>query len=146
MKYIKLFEELDTIDANEFRDFCEHHLAYLLDDDDIELNVVNSRPRITDWFGLELIFENTKSWTEISDYIIPFYYHLEKNYHLKGEGLIHLKNSLENGIVKDLFYSIKEGKFRSWGKVKWYDYPIDKLRKISQIEILLDTDNKSLTK
>jgi len=146
MKYIKLFEEVDIIDANEFRDYCEMNLAYFLDDDSVKLNILNCKPRVTDWFGVELLFENTKSWSEISDYIIPFYYNLEKNYHLKGEGLIHLKNILENGITKDLFYSIKEGRFRSWGKVKWYDYPIDKLRKISQIEILLDTDKKSLTK
>jgi hypothetical protein len=146
MKYIKLFEEVDIIDENEFRDYCEMNLAYFLDDNSVKLNIINYQPRVTDWFGLQLIFESTKSWSEISDYIIPFYYNLEKNYNLKGEGLIHLKNLLENGITKDLFYSIKEGRFRSWGKVKWYDYPIDKLRKISQIEILLDTDKKSLTK
>ena len=145
MKYIKLFEEVDSIDVNEFRDYCEMNLAYFLDDDSVKLNIINDKPRIIDWFGVELKFENPRSWTEISDYIIPFYYHLEKNYHLKGEGLIHLTNQLKNGIAKDLYYSVKEDKFRGWGKVKWYDYPINMLR-ISKLEILLDTDKKSLTK
>ena len=86
MRYIKKYNESNSegLNEEEVRDFCETHLAYLMDDG---LRILVS----PDYFDLKVIdykvtlsfrlFVN-KRWGQIKDQVIPFLTHLRNGYDL----------------------------------------------------------------
>lgn len=86
MRYIKSYNESNSegLNEEEVRDFCETHLAYLMDDG---LRILVS----PDYFDLKVIdykvtlsfrlFVN-KRWGQIKDQVIPFLTHLRNGYDL----------------------------------------------------------------
>ena len=114
MKHIKPFNEnhsrsrsrfKNKIEQQELKNFCETHLAYLLDDDNFELKV--------DTFQIRLENNNGFKWNDIKDYFIPFLVHFDK---IWGDRIY---------IGKQLFI---HNKFSGWEKVH-FDYLVnDELR------------------
>ena len=86
MRYIQKYNESNSegLNEEEVRDFCETHLAYLMDDG---LRILVS----PDYFDLKVIdykvtlsfrlFVN-KRWGQIKDQVIPFLTHLRNGYDL----------------------------------------------------------------
>jgi|APCry1669188910_1035180.scaffolds.fasta_scaffold236968_2 hypothetical protein len=80
MKYIKRFNENNN--EEDLKDFCETHLAYLLDDYNFELYVddinMESMRSLSD--SGQIRIENTEGfkWDDIKDYFIPFLKQLDK--------------------------------------------------------------------
>jgi len=80
MKYLKRFNESANFEER-LKDFCETHLAYLLDEGfeivlkdldetyDCEITVIRED-------------ERTFTWNEVKDHIVPFIIHLNKEYEL----------------------------------------------------------------
>ena len=140
MKYIKLFEaktqqEMKQQFKEEFQDFCEQHLAYLLDWDGVSLVCTNSSH-----FGtyVKISFKNPTQWNHIKDYIIPFYYYLEQTYYLKNN-LLELEAFEIDGVrggSSSRYYDMSDGKFEDWlGNP--YEYSMNKIL-IYDIKIYLD--------
>ena len=73
MKHIKSFNESNEEDL---KDFCETHLAYLLDDSNFELTV-DSYAGIADIL-IKLQNNEGFKWNDIKDYFIPFLIQLNK--------------------------------------------------------------------
>lgn len=85
MKYLKRFNESDGNFKEQLRDFCETHLAYLLDNGFIiELN------EFEDLDGFEIIIKKEEednrqplfTWEEVKNYIGPFVFYLDREYEL----------------------------------------------------------------
>ena len=80
MKYLKRFNE--SVDFEEkLRDFCETHLAYLLDEGfEVVLNDLDET------YDCEITIkredQRTFTWDEVKDHIVPFIIHLNKEYEL----------------------------------------------------------------
>lgn len=80
MKYLKRFNE--SVDFQEkLRDFCETHLAYLLDEGfEVVLNDLDET------YDCEITIkredQRTFTWDEVKDHIVPFIIHLNKEYEL----------------------------------------------------------------
>lgn len=88
MRYLKRFNESQGDFKEQLRDFCETHLAYLLDNGFIvEVN--------DDLDGFELIIKQGEvtapggyqrqplfTWEDVKDYIGPFVFYLDKEYEL----------------------------------------------------------------
>lgn len=76
MKHIKRFNENNNED--DLKDFCETHLAYLLDDYNFEL-VVDDYTQ-NGKYRAQIRLENGKGfyWDDIKDYFIPFLIQLDK--------------------------------------------------------------------
>lgn len=113
MKHLKKFNE-STLDKEEIQDFCETHLAYLIDEGlEVECYQFNESNKevayITLGYKLEYKLEddshnlrvlylhsqsstnstyeyNFPSWNEIKDNIIPFFTHLSNKYDLLKKG------------------------------------------------------------
>jgi hypothetical protein len=91
MKHLKKFNE-STLDKEEVQDFCETHLAYLIDEGlEVECYQFNESNKevayITLGYKLENPYEyNFPSWDEIKDNIIPFFTHLSNKYDLLKKG------------------------------------------------------------
>ena len=89
MRYLKRIFENDLynqVDSDELKDFCETYLAYLLDDTNFDIEVVE-RPN---WDSY--IIWLTKSvppfkWDDIKDYYIPFVTMLSREYDLNDKDL-----------------------------------------------------------
>lgn len=92
MKYIKSFNESKSRrysfsatpeegELDELRDFCETHLAYLVDEDFV-VEVSNDYTHKN--FHISILKEGSKykgfTWEEVKDYFIPFLTHLSRNY------------------------------------------------------------------
>lgn len=80
MKYLKRFNE--SVDFQErLKDFCETHLAYLLDEG---FEVVLQD--LDETYDSEIIVKRddnvTFTWNEVKDHIVPFIIHLNKEYEL----------------------------------------------------------------
>jgi hypothetical protein len=77
MKHIKRFNE-DMDNEEELKDFCETHLAYLLDDYNFELGVDDYTQNGK--YRSQIRLENGKGfyWDDIKDYFIPFLIQLDK--------------------------------------------------------------------
>ena len=80
MKYLKRFNE--SVDFEEkLRDFCETHLAYLLDEGfEVVLNDLDET------YDCEITIkredQRTFTWDEVKDHVVPFIIHLNKEYKL----------------------------------------------------------------
>ena len=82
MKYIRRYNESNSEGLNEeqIKDFCETHLAYLMDEG---LRIlVSSQGKVT----LSLRLVHNKTWLDIKDHIIPFLIHLKNDYELMNIG------------------------------------------------------------
>ena len=110
MKYLKLFKESKSRkfgfsdkpeegELDELRDFCEIHLAYLVDKDFV-VDVSNDFTHKN--FHISILKEGSKykgfTWEEIKDYFIPFLTHLSRKYEICYESVKF--NPLVNGLPK----------------------------------------------
>ena len=111
MKYLKRYNESkDTRsyyfsakpeegELDELRDFCEIHLAYLIDKDFV-VDVSNDFTHKN--FHISILKEGSKykgfTWEEIKDYFIPFLTHLSRKYEICYESVKF--NPLVNGLPK----------------------------------------------
>jgi hypothetical protein len=136
MRYIKRFNE----DNNEedLKDFCETHLAYLLDDYNFELNVESFHDHTQGGiYRGQIRLENDEGfkWDDIKDYFIPFLKQLDK---IRG-------HQIKIGDEKLVFIQGKGGKFApSWEKVSFDELVNDKITRYDywcKIHIELKDDN-----
>lgn len=101
MKHIKRFNESNEEDL---KDFCETHLAYLLDDYNFELYVddINDDSMRSLSDSGQIRIENTEGfkWDDIKDYFIPFLKQLDKirGHQIKigGEKLVFIHTTTYN--------------------------------------------------
>ena len=81
MKHLKPFNEsVDDNFTEELQEFCEMNLAYLLDDEDLEVRII---PVVG---GVRLLIElnqNPQLWSDIKDHMIPFLTRLVSQYELR---------------------------------------------------------------
>lgn len=97
MKHLKKFNE-STLDKEEVQDFCETHLAYLIDEGlEVECYQFNESNKEVAYITLGYKLENDShnlspyeynfpSWNDIKDNIIPFFKHLSNKYDLLKKG------------------------------------------------------------
>jgi hypothetical protein len=97
MKHLKRFNE-STLDKEEVQDFCETHLAYLIDEGlEVECYQFNESNKEVAYITLGYKLENDShnlspyeynfpSWNDIKDNIIPFFTHLSNKYDLLKNG------------------------------------------------------------
>lgn len=112
MKYLKRFNESDGNFKEQLRDFCETHLAYLLDNGFIiELN------EFEDLDGFEIIIKKEEednrqplfTWEEVKNYIGPFVFYLDREYELyKAPEKIGKSEPGDVGIVQSQIDSLFE--------------------------------------
>ena len=112
MRYLKRFNESQSDFKEQLRDFCETHLAYLLDNGFmVEIN------EFEDLDGFELLIkkeeENNRQplfiWEEVKNYIGPFVYYLDKEYELyKAPEKIGKSEPGDVGIVQSELDSLFE--------------------------------------
>lgn len=99
MKHLKRFNESTSgLDKEEVQDFCETHLAYLIDEGlEVECYQFNESNKEVAYITLGYKLENDShnlspyeynfpSWDEIKDNIIPFFKHLSNKYDLLKKG------------------------------------------------------------
>ena len=99
MKHLKKFNESTSgLDKEEIQDFCETHLAYLIDEGlEVECYQFNESNREVAYITLGYKLENNShnlspyeynfpSWNDIKDNIIPFFKHLSNKYDLLKKG------------------------------------------------------------
>lgn len=116
MRYIKRFNENNN--EEDLQDFCETHLAYLLDDEDFTL-LVDDINDDDDTGSIRL--ENYKGfkWNDIKDYFIPFLKQLDK---IRGHQI-----KIDND--KKVFVSIASvGKPKIWSKLNFDDLINDEVK------------------
>lgn len=93
MKHLKRFNESfeQQMAREELQDFCETHLAYLLDDG-YEIYVKEDRDSLL--FALTIPSDMSTEedpdagefkWNDIKDHFIPFLIHLNNNYEINGK-------------------------------------------------------------
>lgn len=94
MKYLKRIFENDLykqVDEVELKDFCETYLAYLLDDTNFKLEVIDTEKwdSYIVWLGKILVDRRIQpfNWDEIKDSYIPFVTMLSREYDLNDEVL-----------------------------------------------------------
>jgi hypothetical protein len=80
MKYLKRFNE--SVDFQErLKDFCETHLAYLLDEG-FEVVLQDLNETYDSEITVKRDDKGTFTWNEVKDHIVPFIIHLNKEYKL----------------------------------------------------------------
>jgi hypothetical protein len=80
MKYLKRFNE--SVDFEEkLKDFCETHLAYLLDEG-FEVVLLDLDESYDSEITVKREDKRTFTWNEVKDHIVPFIIHLNKEYEL----------------------------------------------------------------
>ena len=87
MKYLKLFESFYIEDfINELKEVSEMYLAYLLDDNNIEVGVYEYQ-FIDDCIVIEVYSVDDKNikWDKLKDHLIPFVEIINKKYKLVPE-------------------------------------------------------------
>jgi hypothetical protein len=113
MRYLKRFNESQSDFKEQLRDFCETHLAYLLDNGFmVEIN------EFEDLDGFELIIKKEEedllrnplfTWEEVKNYIGPFVFYLDKEYELyKAPEKIGKSEAGDVGIVQSELDSLFE--------------------------------------
>lgn len=81
MRYLKPFNEsTDDNFKEELKDFCELNLAYLLDDQEIDVRLI---PVVGGFRLLIELNQNPQLWDEIKDHMIPFLTRLSNQYELR---------------------------------------------------------------
>ena len=80
MRHLRTFNENTDNFKEELQEFCELNLAYLLDDEDLEVRLI---PVVG---GVRLLIElnqNPQLWSDIKDHMIPFLTRLSNQYELR---------------------------------------------------------------
>jgi hypothetical protein len=92
MIYLKKFNESQGDFKEQLRDFCETHLAYLLDEG-FEVVLID----LDETYDCEITIKRgdkrTFTWNEVKDHIVPFIIHLNKEYEL-------YKSDIDDYLVK----------------------------------------------
>ena len=106
MKHIKVFEDFTSTGSKKLREFTEGYLAYLLDDQDVRIQIeLNDK----DSYSLMIHkYAYGMDWLSIKDYFIPFLQMLNKEYDVES-------------MIKIGLIDITNG--RGWAPSK--SYPID---------------------
>ena len=105
MRHLKRFNEsLGKVFKDELKDFCETNLAYLLDDD-VRVHVDSLNGIV-----VRIVFDQTKTWDEVKDQIIPFLIRLNNKYEIdkffsKKEIKVFIDYDMGSG---EDFYSVKD--------------------------------------
>ena len=98
MKYLKPFNENTDNFTQELQDFCEMNLAYLLDDEDLEVRLI---PVVGGFRLLIELNQNPQLWSDIKNHMIPFLTRLVSQYELRPYANKGVKNvSIE--VTRDL--------------------------------------------
>ena len=86
MKYLRKFNEAKAPESfkNEFKDFCEGGLAFILDNGEISYNFGRWVPSNTNVCNVEIRLDEAQDWLDIKDYFIPFFERLNANYDISG--------------------------------------------------------------
>ena len=110
MKYLKRYNEAKSRkfsfsakpeegELEELKDFCETHLAYLIDENFV-VEVSNDYTHKN--FHISILKEGSKdkgfTWEEVKDYFIPFLTHLSRNYSICYEQVMF--SPLVNGLPR----------------------------------------------
>ena len=128
MKHLRRFNEKLSDDfISELKEFCETHLAYLLDEDfSIGYRILNNSGRNDIHIpSIEIVIRSTKtntdsypgairklmpfSWEEVSNHIIPFIYFLNIKYCITqktsyyGTGIVCIETPTHDKIKKTTF-------------------------------------------
>lgn len=121
MKYLKKIFENDLysqVDEVELRDFCETYLAYLLDDTNFKIEVIDTEKwdSYIIWLGKTL---NPRiqpfKWDEIKDYYIPFATMLSREYDLNDKDLDQRSSSIIINFVSGNQLFVKASEIEDWG-------------------------------
>jgi hypothetical protein len=85
MKHLKSFnEDITSFSFEEdLQEFCEMNLAYLLDD--AELQVIESPGGWSELHLIRIKLDETKTWDEIKDHMIPFLTRLNNKYEISSK-------------------------------------------------------------
>jgi hypothetical protein len=123
MRHLRRFNEKLSDDfISELKEFCETHLAYLLDGDfSIGYRVLNNSGRSDLYIpSIEIVIRSTKdkgpirnlmpfSWEEVSNHIIPFIHFLNIKYCITqktsyyGTGIVCIETPTTDKIKKTTF-------------------------------------------
>ena len=121
MIHLRRFNEKLSDDfISELKEFCETHLAYLLDEDFSIWYIHNNTGRNTmDIPSIEIVIRSTSknpmknrlpfSWEEVSDHIIPFIHFLNIKYCITqktsyyGTGIVCIETPTNDKIKKTTF-------------------------------------------
>lgn len=101
MKHLKRFNE--SINEYDLKDYCETHLAYLMDEG-LEVRIDNDR---SDLFVTLYLYQSNghgRPWSEIKDQIMPFLHRFNNVYEI---------NSLEDGSDKFIIVQVVHLNFGS---------------------------------
>jgi hypothetical protein len=143
MKYLKRYNEAknrkfsfsakpEEGELEELKDFCETHLAYLIDENFV-VEVSNDFTHKN--FHISIIKEGSKykgfTWEEIKDYFIPFLTHLSRKYEICYESVKF--NPLVNGLPRT-YASYDVDKIISEDDLSLFIY-FRELERISEISI-----------
>jgi hypothetical protein len=128
MKYLKKIFENDLynqVDEVELQDFCETYLAYLLDDTDFEIEVVDTESSGSKsgwdsyiiWLGKTLEYRRIQpfKWDDIKDYYIPFVTMLSREYDLNDKDLDQRGSSIIINFVSGDQLRINVDSIEDWG-------------------------------
>ena len=104
MKHLKRFNE--SIDEYDLKDYCETHLAYLMDEG-LEVKIDNEfvHNDRADLFVTLYLYQSNghgRQWLEIKDQIMPFLYRFNNVYEI---------NSLEDGSDKFIVVQVSQGNY-----------------------------------
>jgi hypothetical protein len=81
MRHLKRFNEsLDDNFKEELQEFCELNLAYLLDDQEVDVRLI---PVVGGFRLLIELNQNPQLWDEIKDHMIPFLIRLSNQFELR---------------------------------------------------------------
>jgi hypothetical protein len=112
MKYLKYFES-DENDAGfiiELQDFCEGYLAYLLDNDEIYLDVTSNSAKGDGFIEIFGINEMSLNWNNIKDHIIPFLQLLSSNYNIVSDNW----GDKDADVVNNIFYVLSDRRYAGY--------------------------------
>lgn len=86
MKYLRKFNESKATESfkDEFKDFCEGGLAFILDNGEILYNFGRWVPSNINVCKVEIRLDEAQDWLDIKDYFIPFFERLNANYDISG--------------------------------------------------------------
>lgn len=108
MKYLRKFNEAKASESfkNEFKDFCEGGLAFILDNGEISYDFGRWVPSNTNVCNVEIRLDEAQDWLDIKDYFIPFFERLNANYDISGP--IEIATKIADKISSMRNYSYEE--------------------------------------
>jgi len=155
MKHLRRFNEKLSDDfISELKEFCETHLAYLLDEDfSIRYRILNNSGRNDIHIpSIEIVIRSTKdkgpirnlmpfSWEEVSNHIIPFIHFLNMKYCITqktsyyGTGIVCIETPARDKIKKTLSSRYEE-KFNNIHNLSLSDIQNDNIKPDTEIKYI----------